>query len=686
MATGGGPPDEALSDQDLPNWSHESLDDRLNNMDWKGQKKANRSTEKNKKKFVECDLRLTNDISPESSPGVGRRRARTPHTFPHTRYVSQMSVPEQAELEKLKQKINFSDLDQRSIGSDSQGRATAANNKRQLADNRKPFNFLPLQLNTNKEKSSKSPPKRESSTISSTKDFLASAFNKDFLSNSQAFLEEESQREPSIDSSQVVSRLVQIRDYITKASSLRDDLVEKNDLSANIDRLSNLIEHLKFQEKSYLKFLQKMLGVDPQQEAKEELKNMKKQHALLTRMLQQQEQLRALKGRQAALLALQHKAEQTIAKMDESVVTETTGSVSGLSLASELNEELNDLIQRFHNQLHDSEDPPVPDNRRQAESLSLAREVYRSRNSSSSDTPLEEKSPLFNKVGVLLEKKQKMDTLLGELHTLHDQHLNNTAFMASSVSPRRSTDQRTLGCAISAALSSDNRAANSPITVGTYQAASVNESEDENEEEENYEFEARPVDVQTSLETSSEIADETEKEEMESRPEADIETEKTLSLAVHEMGELSIHEDQLKSDSDVLPHSSLLLSNGNTTDFSGTAPVNVKSPVDSPGTSGAGSSDTESPVLVNDFETGSGNLSQKSDEDDFVKVEDLPLKLTMPMPKEQIMKEMEEEEKKNNLCDEILNTSDEGNGADQLAGDPGALKEPVPDSPGINSA
>lgn len=37
------------------------------------------------------------------------------------------------------------------------------------------------------------------------------------------------------------------------------------------------------------------------------------------------------------------------------VVTETTGSVSGLSLTSELNEELNDLIQRFHNQLHDSQ-------------------------------------------------------------------------------------------------------------------------------------------------------------------------------------------------------------------------------------------------------------------------------------------------------------------------------------------
>lgn len=37
------------------------------------------------------------------------------------------------------------------------------------------------------------------------------------------------------------------------------------------------------------------------------------------------------------------------------VVTETTGSVSGVSLTSELNEELIDLIQRFHNQLHDSQ-------------------------------------------------------------------------------------------------------------------------------------------------------------------------------------------------------------------------------------------------------------------------------------------------------------------------------------------
>jgi hypothetical protein len=32
MATGGGPFEEVMHDQDLPNWSNDSVDDRLNNM------------------------------------------------------------------------------------------------------------------------------------------------------------------------------------------------------------------------------------------------------------------------------------------------------------------------------------------------------------------------------------------------------------------------------------------------------------------------------------------------------------------------------------------------------------------------------------------------------------------------------------------------------------------------------
>ncbi|XP_034503629.1 pericentriolar material 1 protein isoform X9 [Ailuropoda melanoleuca] len=487
MATGGGPFEEGVNDEDLPNWSNEGVDDRLNNMDWGGQqKKANKSSEKNKKKFgVESDKRVTNDISPESSPGVGRRRTKTPHSFPHSRYVTQMSVPEQAELEKLKQRINFSDLDQRSIGSDSQGRATAANNKRQLSENRKPFNFLPMQINTNKGKDAAiSPPKREMIGSAQCKELFASALSNDLLQNCQVS-EEDGRGEPAMESSQIVSRLVQIRDYITKASSMREDLVEKNERSANVERLTHLIDHLKEQEKSYMKFLQKILAGDPQPEPMEEIENLKKQHDLLKRMLQQQEQLRALQGRQAALLALQHKAEQAIAVMDDSVVTETTGSLSGVSITSELNEELNDLIQRFHNQLRDSQPPTVPDNRRQAESLSLTREVSQSRNPSVSEHLPDEKVQLFSKMRVLQEKKQKMDKLLGELHTLRDQHLNNSSFVPSSASPQRSVDQRSTTSGPSAPVGLApvvNGESNSFTSSVPYPAASlISQNESENE-------------------------------------------------------------------------------------------------------------------------------------------------------------------------------------------------------------
>ncbi|KFO82713.1 Pericentriolar material 1 protein, partial [Cuculus canorus] len=362
MAAGGGPFEEGMNDPDLPSWSNESLDDRLNNTDWGSQqKKANRSSEKNKKKLGgESETRLTNDISPESSPGMGRRKTRTPHSFPPARYMTQMSVPEQAELERLKQRINFSDLDQ---------------------------------INTNKSKDPASGSQEKESGVSmQCKELFGAALSKDILQNCQVSAQEDARGEPAMDSSQ---------------------------------------------------------ARDPQQEAKEELENLKKQHDLLKRMLQQQEQLKALQGRQAALLALQHKAEQAIAVMDDSVVTETTGSVSGVSLTSELNEELNDLIQRFHNQLHDSQVSPwiVVYNRRQAESLSLTREISQRRNSSVSEYLSDEKAQLFNKMRVLQGKKQKMDKLLGELHTLRDQHLNNSSFFPASSSPQRTVDQSTTSAA-----------------------------------------------------------------------------------------------------------------------------------------------------------------------------------------------------------------------------------------------
>ncbi|XP_067353306.1 pericentriolar material 1 protein isoform X2 [Channa argus] len=500
MATGGNPFDDSA--EELHNWTvtNGSLEDRLNNMDWGvQQKKANRSAEKNKKKLSAAvvESRLTNDISPESTPGAGRRRARTPHSFPHIKYTTQMSVPDQAELDKLRQRINFTDLDERSIGSDSQGRVTAANNQRQLAgENKKPHNFLPLHVNTNKSKELLPPSSSAPTTPAITKETKKPSPGlrdrstpvvptKDSLRPSHSSAERgpsvqrEYGREPRIDSSQVVSKLVQIREYISKASSMRDDLVEKNDVPANVERLSHLIDHLKEQERSYLRFLQKMLarenedddagtldsvmgsgslaesmslnaeGCRPEAvhaDQKEELENLRKQHELLKKMLEQQEQLRALQGRQEALMAMQHSAEQALAVIEDAVVTETTGSVSGLSITSELNEELNDLIQRFHNQLHDSQSKAVPDNRRQAESLSLSREVgwprspqavgppqHRPLLHSASgphtglDTEATAASVKLTKLQELQDKKQTMDKILQELHSLRDQTLNNNS-------------------------------------------------------------------------------------------------------------------------------------------------------------------------------------------------------------------------------------------------------------------
>ncbi|CAN9510235.1 unnamed protein product [Ophioblennius macclurei] len=500
MATGGTPFGDSA--EDLHNWTvtNGSLEDRLNNMDWGvQQKKGNRSAEKNKKKLSAAvvESRLTNDISPESTPGAGRRRARTPHSFPQIKYTTQMSVPDQAELDKLRQRINFTDLDERSIGSDSQGRVTAANNQRQLAgENKKPYNFLPLHVNTNKSKELLPPSSSAPATPAITKETKKhSAGVRDMLtpviptkepsrlSRSSAerglsVRREHGRGEPRIDSSQVVSKLVQIREYISKASSMRDDLVEKNDVPANVERLSHLIEHLKEQEKSYLRFLQKMLarengeedlgtldsvvgsgslaestsvnteGARPEvvrADQKEELENLRKQHELLKKMLEQQEQLRALQGRQEALMAMQHSAEQALAVIEDTVVTETTGSVSGLSITSELNDELNELIQRFHNQLHDSQTKAVPDNRRQAESLSLSREVCWRRpqpvgppqhrpllhSASGPHTGLDSGATVattkLTKLQELQDKKQTMDKILQELHSLRDQTLNNNS-------------------------------------------------------------------------------------------------------------------------------------------------------------------------------------------------------------------------------------------------------------------
>ncbi|CAB1328145.1 unnamed protein product [Coregonus sp. 'balchen'] len=447
MATGGTPFDDCADEQELHNWTvtnGSSLEDRLNNMDWGiQQKKANRSTEKNRKKFSAggvAESRLTNDISPESTPGTGRRRTHTPHSFPHVKYTTQMSVPDQAELDRLRQRINFTDLDERSVGSDSQGRVTAANNQRQLAaENKKPFKFLPLHVNTNKsrEAPSASAPATPSVAATAKKQSpglgLRDAFAPSLPSNDTPGLGSRAERgllpsredgrgELSIDSSQVVSKLVQIREYIGKASSMRDDLVEKNDIPANVERLTHLIAHLKEQERSYLRFLQKML-----------------------------------------------------AREDEEDEAGTLDSAVGLGSLPE-NTSLNIEV-RSSDASNATTKAVVPDNRRQAASLSLSREVCRSRSSQPSPPPRSVSSSFLHptpltsltsitptsasaasakltKLQELQDKKQTMDKILQELHSLRDQTLNNNSCRGAVVSV---SSQRSL--ALGAGPSSDRPSA-----------------------------------------------------------------------------------------------------------------------------------------------------------------------------------------------------------------------------------
>jgi len=109
-------------------------------------------------------------------------------------------------------KFHFSSK-QRSIGSDSQGRVTAANNQRQLSNEaKKPFNFLSIHLNTNKSKepsgsTSSTPGGKEPKKQSPGKELFApvpAVVKEPFgLDSAHQFELEDERAELSIDSSQV---------------------------------------------------------------------------------------------------------------------------------------------------------------------------------------------------------------------------------------------------------------------------------------------------------------------------------------------------------------------------------------------------------------------------------------------------------------------------------------------------
>ncbi|PNI34808.1 PCM1 isoform 7, partial [Pan troglodytes] len=244
-------------------------------------------------------------------------------------------------------------------------------------------------------------------------------------------------------------------------------------------------------------------------------------------------------------------------------------------------------------------------------------------------------------------------------------------------------DEESEGCPVSINLSK----------AETQALTNYGSGEDENEDEEMEEFEEGPVDVQTSLQANTEATEENEHDEQvlqrdfkktaesknvplereaTSKNDQDncpvkpcylniLEDEQPLNSAAHKDSPPTVDSTQQPNPLPLrLPEMEPLVPRVK----------EVKSAQETPESSLAGSPDTESPVLVNDYEAESGNISQKSDEEDFVKVEDLPLKLTI-YSEADLRKKMVEEEQKNHLSGEICEMQTE-----ELAGNSETLKEP----------
>uniref|UniRef100_A0A2K5INI8 Pericentriolar material 1 protein C-terminal domain-containing protein n=1 Tax=Colobus angolensis palliatus TaxID=336983 RepID=A0A2K5INI8_COLAP len=244
-------------------------------------------------------------------------------------------------------------------------------------------------------------------------------------------------------------------------------------------------------------------------------------------------------------------------------------------------------------------------------------------------------------------------------------------------------DEESEGCPVSINLSK----------AETQALTNYGSGEDENEEEEMEEFEEGPVDVQTSLQANTEATEENEHDEQVLQHDFQKTAEsKNVPLeqeatSKDDQGNSPVKPCYLNILEDEQPLNSASHRDSPATVDSTPEPnplplplpemeplvprvKEVKSAQETPESSLAGSPDTESPVLVNDYEAESGNISQKSDEEDFVKVEDLPLKLTI-YSEADIRKKMVEEEQKNHLSGEICELQTE-----ELAGNSQTLKEP----------
>lgn len=228
--------DDNISLNSLPN------DIRPNNWDFSDWKPAgNKDQTKRRKKGNpewEREQSLTQDSPPSSEKHQG-----TPHTFPRTKITPSTPTAEKVALENLRQAMTFSD--QEDVVSNEGERKVERNVLRREE------NFQDLGRE-----------ERRTMVGGTLKPVTKDSVNRNNRNNNKQNQTEIRAVPP--DSSQIVGRLMQIREYIKQASSMMDTLKKSVDTPGythEMDRLQSLMGHLKEQERGYTGILQNLLSV-----------------------------------------------------------------------------------------------------------------------------------------------------------------------------------------------------------------------------------------------------------------------------------------------------------------------------------------------------------------------------------------------------------------------------------------
>ncbi|PVD34338.1 hypothetical protein C0Q70_05609 [Pomacea canaliculata] len=210
--------DDALSLTSFPN------DIRINNWDLSDLRPSASTDSRRRKKSKGNPEREREQSLSVDSPPHGEQKQRTPSSLSRTRNTP---TSQRDALEKLKQKLTYSD-DQYSTDGEPNNERAISQGRRRVANNTQP----------------------KGATASSS-------------SGREARSNRNNNTETGTDSNQIVGRLMQIRDYIKQASAMMESLQKSGDAgnAEDLAKVGRLIANLREQEQGYLGLLHTSLVV-----------------------------------------------------------------------------------------------------------------------------------------------------------------------------------------------------------------------------------------------------------------------------------------------------------------------------------------------------------------------------------------------------------------------------------------